>query len=37
MKISSDPGMVSALETWLRDAADTEALGPAQIQVPAGS
>jgi hypothetical protein len=38
MKISSDPGMVSALETWLRDTADAEALahtsaGPAQIQV----
>ena len=26
MKISSDPGMVSALETWLRDTADTQAL-----------
>jgi hypothetical protein len=26
MKISSDPGMVSALETWLRDTADPEAL-----------
>jgi hypothetical protein len=26
MKISSDPGMVSALETWLRDTADAEAL-----------
>ncbi len=48
MKISSDPGMVSALETWLRDTADTQALdhrssglaytssGP-QIQVAAGS
>jgi len=34
MKISSDPGMVSALEMWLRDSADAEALaqtssGPA--------
>lgn len=41
MKISSDPGMVSALETWLRDTANAEALahgsaGP-QIQVPPGS
>lgn len=45
MKISSDPGMVSALETWLRDTVDAEALahgsaglsaGP-QIQVSAGS
>jgi hypothetical protein len=24
MKISSDPGLVSALETWLRDAVDVE-------------
>jgi hypothetical protein len=39
MKISSDPGMVSALETWLRDSADAEALAPglAPIQVSAGS
>jgi hypothetical protein len=41
MKISSDPGMVSALETWLRDTADAQASGPAssgpQIQVSAGS
>jgi hypothetical protein len=41
MKISSDPGMVSALETWLRDAADAEGLasedGLAQIQASAGS
>lgn len=29
MKISSDPGMVSALETWLRDTADAEALAHA--------
>ena len=48
MKISSDPGMVSALETWLRDTADAQApdhtssglahtsSGP-QIQVSAGS
>lgn len=42
MKISSDPGMVSALETWLRDSADPEALaqtssGLAQIPMSAGS
>lgn len=48
MKISSDPGMVSALETWLRGSAEPEGLpssadGPAQasagldhIQVSAG-
>lgn len=42
MKISSDPGMVSALETWLRDTADPEALahtsaGLTQNPVSAGS
>jgi hypothetical protein len=26
MKISSDPGMVSALETWLRDTVEVEGL-----------
>jgi hypothetical protein len=40
MKISSDPGMVSALETWLRDTADAEVLAHTSsglAQVPAGS
>ena len=41
MKISSDPGLVSALETWLRDTADAEALahgsaGLLQTQTSAG-
>ena len=35
MKISSDPGMVSALETWLRDTADAEALPHASCGEPA--
>jgi len=37
MKISSDPGMVSALQTWLRDTADAQAPGAAQSQVSADS
>ena len=35
MKISSDPGMVSALETWLRDSAQMpahDASGPADLE-----
>ena len=40
MKISSDPGMVSALETWLRDTPDAEGLAHGSsglVQVSAGS
>jgi hypothetical protein len=47
MKISSDPGMVSALETWLRDTPDADGVAPVSsgpahtssgvVQVSAGS
>ena len=39
MKISSDPGMVSALETWLRDTPDPEGLADGSSElahVPSG-
>jgi|KBSMisStaDraftv2_1062788.scaffolds.fasta_scaffold169403_3 hypothetical protein len=33
MKISSDPGMVSALETWLRDTPDPEGLADGSSEL----